>query len=79
MTLALGPCGRGVIGRGDPEVSGAAGLRSLALTDGFPEADRPGRLVATDDLLSGTVAPYQDDLAAGLPDRVRHITRAIPS
>jgi predicted dehydrogenase len=45
-----------------PEVSGEEGLRSLALAYGFLESERSGRMVGIDELLSGGVAAYQDDL-----------------
>jgi predicted dehydrogenase len=45
-----------------PEVTGEDGLRSLALVYGFLEAERLGRTVHTDQLLSADVAAYQDEL-----------------
>ncbi|GIV85866.1 MAG: oxidoreductase [Candidatus Roseilinea sp.] len=45
-----------------PEVDGVAGLRSLALVYGFLEADRLGRPVSLEDLLSGQASNYQDEL-----------------
>jgi predicted dehydrogenase len=47
-----------------PEVSGADGLRSLALVYGFLEAERMGRAVGIDELLSGMGLPYQDEIEA---------------
>jgi predicted dehydrogenase len=46
----------------DPEVAGAGGLRDLALVYGFLESERLGRVVHIDELLSGAVAAYQDEL-----------------
>jgi len=46
-----------------PEVTGADGLRSLALVYGFLEADRLGRTVTTDELLTSDDLPYQTELA----------------
>jgi predicted dehydrogenase len=43
----------------DPEVSGADGLRSLALVYGFLESERLGHIVSVDELLSGGNLPYQ--------------------
>jgi predicted dehydrogenase len=45
-----------------PEVSGTDGLRSLALAYGFLESERLGRIVHIDELLSGAVSAYQDEL-----------------
>jgi predicted dehydrogenase len=45
-----------------PEVAGADGLRSLALVYGFFESERLGRTVQIDELLSGEVATYQDEI-----------------
>ncbi len=45
-----------------PEVSGEDGLRSLALVYGFLEAERLGRPVSAEALLSGDAAQYQDEL-----------------
>jgi predicted dehydrogenase len=45
-----------------PEVTGEDGLRSLALVYGFLEAERLGRAVSADELLSAEVAAYQDEL-----------------
>ena len=49
-----------------PEVSGEDGLRSLALVYGFFESERLGRIVHVDELLSGSVSAYQDELENGL-------------
>jgi len=45
-----------------PEVSGEDGLRSLALVYGFLESGRLGRAVHIEELLSGEVSAYQDEL-----------------
>ena len=45
-----------------PEVDGEQGLRSLALVYGFLESERAGRAVSADELLSGIVSAYQDEL-----------------
>jgi predicted dehydrogenase len=45
-----------------PEVTGEDGLRSLALVYGFLEAERLGREVSADELLTAEVAAYQDEL-----------------
>ncbi|BCX02802.1 MAG: oxidoreductase [Candidatus Roseilinea sp.] len=45
-----------------PEVSGEDGLRSLALVYGFLEAERLGRPVTAEALLSGEISAYQDEL-----------------
>jgi predicted dehydrogenase len=45
-----------------PEVTGEHGLRSLALVYGFLESERLGCAVRADELLSGEVATYQDEL-----------------
>lgn len=46
-----------------PEVTGADGLRSLALVYGFLEADRLGRTLTTDELLTSDELPYQAEIA----------------
>ena len=46
----------------EPEVNGEDGLRSLALVYGFIEAERAGRVLSADELISGAVAEYQDEL-----------------
>lgn len=46
-----------------PEVTGADGLRSLALVYGFLEADRLGRTVGIDELLTSDDLPYQAEIA----------------
>ena len=45
-----------------PEVDGEQGLRALALVYGFLESERIGRSVSADELVSGAVAVYQDEL-----------------
>jgi predicted dehydrogenase len=45
-----------------PDVDGVQGLRSLALVYGFLESERAGRAVTAEELLSGAVSAYQDDL-----------------
>lgn len=52
----------------EPEVDGAFGLRSLAIAYGFLESDRLGRFVATDELLSSDVLPYQREIEALLAE-----------
>lgn len=47
-----------------PEVSGADGLRSLALIYGFLESERLGRIVGTEELLRRTDLPYQAEIEA---------------
>ena len=46
-----------------PEVDGAFGLRSLAISYGFLEAERLGRAMAVEDLISNLEPPYQRGLA----------------
>jgi predicted dehydrogenase len=46
-----------------PDVTGADGLRSLALVYGFLEADRLGRTVTLDELLTSDDLPYQAEIA----------------
>lgn len=46
----------------EPEVNGEDGLRSLALMYGFIEAERAGRMLSADELISGDAAAYQDEL-----------------
>jgi predicted dehydrogenase len=50
----------------EPEVDGAFGLRSLALSYGFLESDRLGRFVTTDELLTSDELPYQKEVEAAL-------------
>lgn len=45
-----------------PEVDGVFGLRSLAISYGFMEAERFGRAMAVDELLANFETPYQMDL-----------------
>ncbi|HEY3341436.1 MAG TPA: Gfo/Idh/MocA family oxidoreductase [Anaerolineae bacterium] len=45
-----------------PEVRGEEGLRALAMAYGFLESERLGRTVRMDELLSGAVSAYQDEL-----------------
>ncbi len=54
---------RAIVENRPPEVTGADGLRSLALVYGFLEADRLGRTVTTDELLTSDALPYQAELA----------------
>ena len=49
-----------------PEVDGAFGLRSLALSYGFLESDRLGRFITTDELLTSDDLPYQKEIEASL-------------
>ena len=46
----------------EPEVNGEQGNRSLALMYGFLESQRLGRMVSADELVSGRVSGYQDEL-----------------
>ncbi len=46
----------------EPEVNGEQGNRSLALMYGFLESQRLGRMVSADELTSGQVSAYQDEL-----------------
>ena len=46
----------------EPEVNGEQGNRSLALMYGFLESQRLGRMVSADELTSGRVSGYQDEL-----------------
>jgi predicted dehydrogenase len=50
----------------EPEVDGAFGLRSLALSYGFLESDRLGRFVTTEELLTSDELPYQREIEAAL-------------
>jgi predicted dehydrogenase len=45
-----------------PEVDGAQGLRSLAISYGFLESDRLARFVTVDELLTSTDLPYQQEI-----------------
>ncbi len=45
-----------------PEVDGAFGLRSLAISYGFLESDRLGRFVSVDELLTSGDLPYQKEI-----------------
>ncbi len=49
-----------------PEVDGAFGLRSLAISYGFLESDRLGRFVTVDELLTSTELPYQREVEEAL-------------
>lgn len=49
-----------------PEVDGAFGLRSLAISYGFIDAERLGRPVEIDELLAGRDSPYQDEIDAAV-------------
>lgn len=49
-----------------PEVTGEMGLRSLAISYGFLESDRAGRILSVDELLDGRGTPYQDEIDAAL-------------
>jgi predicted dehydrogenase len=51
-----------------PEVDGAFGLRSLAIAYGFMDAERLGRAVEINTLLSGRDGPYQAEIDAMLAD-----------
>jgi len=46
----------------EPEVNGEDGLRSLALMYGFLESERTGRMLSADELISGKISAYQDEL-----------------
>jgi predicted dehydrogenase len=45
-----------------PEVSGLEGVRALAFAYGFLESEHLGRTVRMDELMSGAVSAYQDEL-----------------
>lgn len=45
-----------------PEVDGAQGLRSLAISYGFLESERTGRILPVTELLDGRSTPYQDEI-----------------
>jgi predicted dehydrogenase len=45
-----------------PEVTGEQGLRSLAVVFGFLEAERLGRIVTVDEILSGATAVYEREI-----------------
>jgi hypothetical protein len=45
-----------------PEVDGAFGLRSLAISYGFLESDRLGRFIPVDELLTSDDLPYQKEI-----------------
>lgn len=49
-----------------PEVDGAFGLRSLAISYGFLESDRLGRFVTVDELLTSDDLPYQQEIEEAL-------------
>lgn len=46
----------------EPEVSGTEGLRALALVYGFLEAERLGRFVSAEELITGEAHAYQSEL-----------------
>jgi predicted dehydrogenase len=50
----------------EPEVDGAFGLRSLAISYGFLESDRLGRFVTVDELLTSEELPYQREVEEAL-------------
>ena len=50
----------------EPEVDGAFGLRSLAISYGFLESDRLGRFVSVDELLTSADLPYQREVEEAL-------------
>ncbi|MEZ4530715.1 MAG: Gfo/Idh/MocA family oxidoreductase [Thermomicrobiales bacterium] len=50
----------------NPEVDGAFGLRSLAISYGFLESDRLGRFVSVDELLTSDDLPYQREVEEAL-------------
>ena len=49
-----------------PEVDGAFGLRSLAISYGFLESDRLNRFVTVDELLTSEDLPYQKEIEEAL-------------
>lgn len=53
-----------------PEVDGAFGLRSLAISYGFLESDRLGRFVTVDELLTSDDLPYQHEIEEALTSAV---------
>ncbi len=52
-----------------PEVDGAFGLRSLAISYGFLESDRLNRFVTVDELLTSDKLPYQKEIEEALSAR----------
>ncbi len=54
-----------------PEVDGAFGLRSLAISYGFLESDRLGRFVTVDELLTSDDLPYQQEIEEARLSSVR--------
>lgn len=55
-----------IISGRQPEVDGAFGLRSLALSYGFLESDRLGRFITVEELLTSDHLPYQGEIEASL-------------
>ncbi len=55
-----------IISGRQPEVDGAFGLRSLALSYGFLESDRLGRFITVEELLTSDDLPYQQEIEASL-------------
>jgi predicted dehydrogenase len=51
-----------ILDKRPPEVDGAFGLRSLAISYGFLESDRLGRFVTVDELLTSDDLPYQKEI-----------------
>ena len=47
-----------------PEVDGTQSLRSVAISYGFLESERTGRILPVTELLDGRSTPYQDELDA---------------
>ena len=62
LAIELDDFAGAIVSNRPPEVTGADGLRSLALVYGFLEADRLGRTVGIDELLTSDDLPYQAEL-----------------
>ncbi len=63
LAIELDDFADAIVSNRPPEVTGADGLRSLALVYGFLEADRLGRTVGIDELLTSDDLPYQAEIA----------------
>ncbi len=63
LAIELDDFAGAIVSNRSPEVTGADGLRSLALVYGFLEADRLGRTVGIDELLTSDDLPYQAEIA----------------
>jgi len=54
-----------ILNNREPEVTGEDGLRSLAITYAFLESELLGRIVTTEEMLTGGDLPYQSQIAQG--------------